>query len=258
MLRRANHLKRFTLGARDGEIGKVSDFYFDDEKWAIRYLVADTRKWVPGRKVLISPFALLKADEEKGVIGVDLTRDQIRNSPPIDTEKPVSQQYEEQYLRYYNWPAYWEGPWLWGMTAYPSGVAPVSAPLGPPEPIRKRPPGDPHLRSIDEVTNYHVNARDGEVGRLEDMILDDEDWAIRYIVVNSGNWLSKQLVLLSPLWITDVLWSQSRFDVDLDAATVKGAPAFNETAQLTREYETKVFDYFKREGYWTRPRRQAA
>ena len=110
MLRQAKDLNDYKLGARDGEIGKVKEFYFDDQSWAVRYLVTDTGGWLSGRRVLISPYALGPARKNDEIIPVDLTRKQIENSPSLLTDKPVSRQYEMQYYPYYGWPGYWGGP----------------------------------------------------------------------------------------------------------------------------------------------------
>jgi len=119
MLRIVKKLFENKLGASDGEIGHVNDFYFDDQNWAVRYLVADTGSWMPGRLVLISPHAFGNLYQGGKVLLFNLTRQQIENSPSIELHKPVSRQYEEEYHRYYGWPFYWQGDQLWGMSAFP-------------------------------------------------------------------------------------------------------------------------------------------
>ena len=117
MLNKAKTLKGYTLDSLDGEIGKVKEFYFDDQHWTIRYLVADTGNWLTGRQVLISPYALVAVNKEEQHIAIDLTKKQIEDSPSLDSDKPVSRQFEEAYYGYYGWPMYWGGPYMWG--AYP-------------------------------------------------------------------------------------------------------------------------------------------
>lgn len=183
MRRRAKELNNYKLGARDGEIGEVKEFYFDDQSWTIRYLVADTGGWLSGRQVLISPYALDRANEEEKVIPVDLTRTQIEKSPSLATDRPVSRQYEWDYYSYYGWPAYWGGPYVWGMGAYPiRGRSEWS------EVSRRAEGEDPHLRSTKDVTGRDIQARDGEIGHVEDFVIDDETWAIRYLIVDTRNW----------------------------------------------------------------------
>src|SRR5438874_10099462 len=151
MLRMCKSLKGHRLAALDGEIGKVHDFYFDDRSWPVRYLVADTGYWLPGRLVLISPFALKGFDEREQRLNVTLTKQQIEDSPPITADEPLSRQYERKYYQYYGWPAYWAGPALWGPGPYPLYYAPEER-HDVIEPDIKGESGDRHLRSVREVT----------------------------------------------------------------------------------------------------------
>lgn len=104
----------FTMGATDGEIGKVKEFYFDDESWVVRYLIVDTGNWLSGRVVLISTQAIVNADWENKVFSVNLTKEQIKNSPDINTELPVSRQEEIKLQKYYPWVQYWGGGYYGG------------------------------------------------------------------------------------------------------------------------------------------------
>jgi len=112
-------LKGYAIGATDGDIGKLDDFYFDDEFWTIRYLVAETGNWLMNQKVLISPFALGEVDVSRERLYVMLTKKQVADSPSIDTDRPVSRQHEASFLDYYSYPYYWDGPFLWGPMPYP-------------------------------------------------------------------------------------------------------------------------------------------
>ncbi len=207
MLLKATNLKGFHLGALDGEIGHVKDFYFDDTNWHIRYLIADTGRWLPHRKVLIAPNALGTIHLKERVIDVHLTRDQVENSPSIDLDKPVSRQMEEDYLRYFGWPFYWSDPLMWGM--------PVMANVPPSEGIEYK-EGDPHLRSISELMGYEMQARDGDLGRVEDFLVDDEDWSIHELIVDAHKWHPGKRVLISPLFIKNVNWAESRVNLRLE------------------------------------------
>lgn len=206
MLRKAKTLKGFHLGVIDGEIGRVKDFYFDDTAWRVRYLVADTGKWLAHRLVLIAPHALGSIDEKERIIHVQLTREQVENSPGIDADKPVSRQMEEEYLRYFGWPFYWLDPLMWGA---PAAFEPVEADDS------IRPHGDPHLRSMNEVAGYHLAALDGEIGHVEDFLIDDEDWSIQDLIVDTRNWLPGKRVLVSPMFIKSVNWAESTLQVQL-------------------------------------------
>jgi hypothetical protein len=184
MLNKIKTLKGYRLDGLDGEIGKVKEFYFDDMYWTIRYLVADSGNWLSDRLVLISPNALLAVNKEEQKIAINLTKKQIEDSPPLESDKPVSRQYEKAYYIYYGWPIYWMGPYGWG--PYPYIVHDRYAVLQDEEAEKKE--WDTHLRSTNAVSGYHIQASDGEIGNVEDFIVDDETWAIRYLIINTRNW----------------------------------------------------------------------
>ncbi len=245
MLRRAKALGGYKLRARDGDIGKVNEFYFDDASWAVRYLVADTGNWLSGRLVLISPHALDSANDDGKIIPVDLTKKQIEDSPSLDTDRPVSRRYESSYFRYYGWPMYWYGPYMWGPTGYPARDRGTS-----PEPARHEDTDDPHLRSTRDVSGHHLHAQDGEIGHVEDFVIDDETWAIRYLVIDTRNWWPGKKILVSPHWIDRVSWSDAQVVINLPRETIKQAPAYTEGALISRAYEAALHRHYHREGYW--------
>jgi len=244
MLRKDEALHRFTLGALDGEIGKVKDFYFDDQSWTVRYLVADTGNWLEERLVLVSPYALVSVDEEAEIIATNLTRKQIEDSPPADSDKPVSRQFEESYYEYYGWPAYWSG-------LYPVAAYPFPVPIDEKAKEAKEASWDSRLRSVREVEGYRVGATDGEIGHITDFIVDDKDWVIRYLVVDTRNWWPGKHVLMAPQWIERVSWDDRTVYVDLTRDTIKDAPEYPQDSVISREYETELCRHYNREGYWT-------
>ncbi len=245
MLLKANALKGFTLNSLDGEIGEVSEFYFDDKHWVIRYLVADTGGWLAGRLVLISPYALDGAIKDSDSIAIHLTKKQIRESPSLDSDKPVSRQFELDYSGYYGWPMYWGGPMMWG--AYPYLVRDPNQWKTANEPEKS---WDPHLRSTDAVTGHHIQATDGEIGHVVDFLIDDETWAIRYLIVDTRNWWPGKKVLVSPQWIERVSWSELKVHVNLTREAIKAAPEYTDESPMTRDFEGGLFRHYDRDGYW--------
>jgi len=245
MLIEAKTLHGYKLNSLDGEIGKVNEFYFDDQYWTVRYLVADTGNWLTGRKVLISPYGLngvLKTEKE---LSVALTKKQIENSPSLDTHKPVSQQFEADYYGYYGWPAYWTGSFMWGDLPYVERDRNKWGQFA-----KGAKAWDRHLRSTHEVTGYHLQASDGEIGHLDDFVLDDETWAIRYLIVGTKNWWPGKKVLVSPQWIERVSWNESKIFTTLSRETIKASPPFTKDSLLTRDYETGLYRHYNRKGYW--------
>ncbi len=245
MLHKAKTLMGYKLDSLDGLIGRVKEFYFDDRHWAIRYMVADTAAWLPGRQVLISPYALLAAIEKERHIVVNLTRRQIEDSPPLEQNKPVSRQFEEAYYGYFGWPAYWDGPYIWGSQA--KLVRDKELWRSPNEAWNA---SDPHIQSTHAVSGYHIQATDGEIGHVEDFILDDSSWAIRYLVVSTRNWWPGKRVLISPQWISRVSWADSDVFLHMSRESVQQSPEYSANALLTREYETSLHGHYNRQGYW--------
>jgi hypothetical protein len=253
MVRRASELQGFTIRAKDDDIGHVEQFLFDDEKWTIRYLVVDTGGWLSGRRVLISPVALGKADWHNRRLPVNLTRQQVENSPDIDTEKPVSRQQEVGYFQYYGWPYYWGGPGIWGGAMYPGYLAvPPAAEVAMEEQRqRAQEEGDPHLRSTKEVIGYKIEARDGEIGHVGDFIVDEETWTIRYLLIDTGGWWPGKKVLVPPPWIERMSWAEAAVYVDLSRDTIKNGPEWDPDTPITREYEERLYGYYGRSPYWS-------
>jgi len=246
MLIKAKTLKDYKLDSLDGEIGKAKEFYFDDEHWTIRYLAADTGNWLMGRQVLISPYALVAISSEEQQITIDLTKKQIEDSPSLNSDKPVSRQFEESYYGYYGYPMYWGGTYMWGYYPYI-----VRDPEKWKEATRaEKASWDPHLRSTHDVNGHHIQATDGEIGHVEDFIIDDETWAIRYLVVGTRNWWPGKKVLVSPQWIERVSWDESKVFVNLDRETIKQSPEYTAESPLTRDYETALHRHYNCQGYW--------
>lgn len=263
MLRSQKDIEKCVIGATDGDIGQVKDLYFDDHAWVIRYLIVDTGSWLSERKVLISPISIHKPDWSAHRLAAGITRDQVKNSPVIDTDKPVSRQHEVQYFGYYGYPIYWGGAGMWGGGMLPMGLYPgydalpgdsaareqVIEESAKAERARHR-DDDPHLRSCKAVIGYHIHATDGEVGHVEGFLIDDETWAIRYLVVNTSNWWIGHKVLIAPEWIGGVHWLNQTVAVGLSREAVKTAPAYDASAELDRQRETDLYTHHGRPPYW--------
>jgi uncharacterized protein YrrD len=246
MLSKAKTLKGYSIQSTDGEtIGKVNEFYFDDRHWTIRYLVADTGNWLTGRQVLVSPYAMVAVNRDHQDIVADLTKKQIEHSPSLESDKPVSRQFEESYYGYYGYPMYWSGPNMWGAYPYIERNRKNWR-----ESNRGGKAWDHHLRSTRAVSGHHIQAKDGELGHVEDFIIDDETWAIRYLIVNTSNWWAGKKVLVSPQWIERVSWGENKVFINLSRETIKQSPEYTDESLLTRDYEIGLHGHYNRKGYW--------
>jgi hypothetical protein len=259
MLVNASHLKGLVIRATDGELGTVDEFYFDDETWAIRYLIVNTGGWLGGRRVMISPFSVLNADWSAKRLDVALTQKQVKHSPNIDTHQSVSRRHEVEFLGYYGYPYYWEGPGVWGPFSSPRAMAePIPASSGAIADRIASEPADSHLRSSNSVTGYSIDANDGEVGHLDGFVVDDEAWTIRYIEAATWNWWPGKKVLIAPTWIEWVSWADSTVRVALSRDVIKGSPEYVESVPVTREFEDRLYAYYGRPPYWLVEGRTAA
>jgi len=214
------------LHASDGEIGHVKDFYFEDEKWGVRYVVVDTGSWLSGRLVLISPHAFGNFHEYRHSPIVELTREQIENSPPIETHKPVSRQYEAEYYRYYGYPSYWNGVEIWGGAGFPVVPLPNLMPDGEESRFGSLDCEEPHLRSTKELAAYHIQASDGEIGHVTDFIIDDASWEIRHLIVETGHWFAGKEIAISPAHIDRISYEESKVFVAMTKESIVDAPEY--------------------------------
>jgi hypothetical protein len=264
MLRSMNDLEGYVIRATDGTIGHVKDFYFDDAAWVIRYLVVETGTWLSSRRVLISPMSIGEPNWIAKILPVSITKEQVKNSPDIDTEKPVSRQHEIGYLGYYGYPYYWGGGGIWGGGAFPGMMLAGLGSDGSQAEYREakaeqarsaaeaqqHQDDDPHLRSCKAVIGYHIEATDGEIGHVQGLLVDEETWAIRYIVVDTSNWWLGHEVLVAPQWIKDVRWPDATVSVNLTRQAVKDAPPYDSSTQLDRGQEMGVYKHYGRPEYW--------
>lgn len=252
MLRKTKDLKGAKLAALDGHIGHLKDFYFDEQNWTVRYLVADTGTWLPNRRVLVSPFAVTGIDSEAHSLAINLTGKQIEESPSIEEHRPISRRYEAEYMQYFGWPDYWPGPLLWGPVEAPWAYLPANVQTYPRrEQVEHG--EDSHLRSVQDISGfsgYQIQALDQLFGHVEYFLLDDRNWAIRYLVCDSRNWWPGKHFLLAPQWIAWVSWSESRVYADLDRETIRTAPQYDPATPITREFEQKLFGHYNRQPYW--------
>jgi hypothetical protein len=245
MLRSLKDLERYTVHATDGDIGYVVNFLFDDQRWTVRYLIVKTSGLFEGEQVLISPISFRRVDWSTRRFELALTKDKVRHSPSVDADKPVSRQQEWDYYQYYQYPHYWEVPGIWGVGAHPELLAPSGDNSAPIEH-----PADVHLRSAKEVRGYHIQESDEEIGHVDDFIVDDETWELRYLVVDTSNWWFGKKVLIAPQWTDSISWEKNKVYVNMTRDAVKNSPEWDATAAINREYEVRLYDFYGRPLYW--------
>lgn len=248
MLLLQSELKNFTLRARDGEIGRCRDFLFDDHQWTLRYMEANTGKWLLGKRVVISPIVMGEPDLDAHEIPVDLDKQQIEDAPDAGEHEPISRQFEREYYGYFGFPYYWVGGDLWGLHGYPADLLNSEQDPGREESRNENRRSEAHLRSMHEVIGYAIHAHDGRIGHATDFVLDSETWAVRYLVLDVRRWFPGPHVLLAPQWIERMSWRDKDVYVDISRDLIASAPRFE--PPLTREAELAIFSHFSRPPYW--------
>ena len=255
MLISGSSLKGLAVEAKDGKIGVVSDVLFDDRTWKTRWMVIDTGHWLTGRKVLVHPSAMAQPDFDRMEIAVHLTKQQVKDSPDIQRDEPVSRRMQDNLYGYYGADPLWGGGnyfggamggmgWPLGATRSHAGDDLLYADVAPLEDE-----GDPHLRSLAAVTGYHLEATDGPIGHIENFMVDTETWGIRYMAVDTRNWWPGQHVLVSPYAVKSINWFDREVVVDITQAQVKASPPWSPADLVEREYEERLHGYYNWPGY---------
>ncbi len=249
MQRSLKDLEQYVVSATDGEIGRVVDFLLDDEHWAVRYLVVESGGFFDRRRVLISPIAFRTVDWSTREFHLALTMDQVKASPDVDADKPVSRQHEREYNDYYGYPYYWSSVGVQGMGLYPALLASGAWKDAPVE-RTDQPIGDAHLRSAGELRHYHVQGTDDAIGHVADFIADDATWGVRYLVIDTSNWWFGRKVLIAPHWAHRISWQDRNVYVDMTREAIKSSPEWDGAAGVNRQYEQRLYDYYGRPVYW--------
>ncbi|HCE46299.1 MAG TPA: photosystem reaction center subunit H [Lentisphaeria bacterium] len=242
----------YKVRGTDGDLGKIKEFYFDDATWTIRYMAVETGKWLTGRRTLVSIAALEKMNWASHTFNVSLSREQVRNSPDTDIEEPISRKYELALHNHYSWSAYWGG----GFYVIPGYETEMPTDMGESRMDVEEPQSnllklDPHLRSMRDVIDNRIHATDGDIGHVEDFIVDEETWCIRYLLVDTRNWLPGRRVLISPKWIKSVSWIEDKVFVDISRDAVRKSPEYDPSKLISLDYERKLLEHLsKPEGAW--------
>lgn len=252
MLRSMHEVLGYRLRTTE-PFGTVDDFLFDDRDWTIRYVVATTDEILNYRRVLLSPEAMGDPDATTGLLPTRLTTEQVKTSPPLSEDAPVSRQYEKRLFRHYGWMPYWNPPMAPG-TPHLAEPQPSVADLDrAPEEGRSEPEYDPHLRSLREMEGYSVDASDGHIGHIEDLIADTSGigWRVAYFVIDTRDWLpGGRKVMANPKSIARISFGERTIRLGQSKQEAERAPTYDPAAPVNREYEIALYDFQGRPAHW--------
>jgi len=217
-------LRGYQLHATDGTIGRVRDLLVEEGSWTGRWLVVDTGKWLLGRKVVLSPVAFEEPDHENKEIRVSLTKEEIESAPSLDSEAPVSREFEKTYFDHYQWPYYWMGGGLWGGMSQPYSLNPTStngkADLEEPDSLEQR---DTILRSGHELTKYRLKSNEEVMGYVEDLLIDTDDWSVHYFQCDTRKWWHGKTLQISPEKVKNADWPDHSLHMNVTQQELDGA-----------------------------------
>lgn len=262
MLKNLKDIKGFKILATDTGneiIGTVKDVYFDDEKFALRYLVIDTRVWLFEDLVLVSPYSVNGVDWDSGIIWVNLTKEEIEHSPKAKYSKPVTRTFETTFNNYFKLPHYWSNGLGMDIEGIWAGAYFPNKPVEPPQSFHpdikfedEQLPDEQHLHSMREISSFHLRAVDDEkFGAIEDFIIETETWALRYIVIDTNKYLpGGKRILLSPEWIERFDWENKKLVTDYLRDTIENCPEYDPAVVIDREMEEEIHSHFGQNGYW--------
>lgn len=246
MLRSLKSLEGYTASATDGDIGRTVNFLLDDERWIVRYLIVEPGTFLDGLQVLVSPISFREIDWSAHRFHLALTKEKVLASPNVDVDKPVSRQHEGDFSRYYGFPFYWRSSGLWGVSSYPSALADNGSQEEPAEPPEVA--ADVHLRSARDVRGYGIQGTDDAIGHVEDFIVDDETWQVRYLVVDTSGWWFGRKVLVAPDWATRISWEEGRVYLDMTREAIRTSPEWDPAAAIDRGYEARLHEHYGHSG----------
>ena len=246
MLQDGSVLKGYEIEASDGAIGSVSDFLFDDRTWKVRWLVVDAGNWLTGRLVLVHPSVIGRADYIRRVLPVKLTKARVAASPYIIRDQPVSRQNENNLYDHYGWDPVWGSSYFGPHATAPDVAEQAVAGTSVRSPLEGH---DPNLRSLSEVTGYDIRASNGAIGHLENVVLEDEAWSIRYLTIVTRNWWPGQRVLLSPYAVQKISWSKQQISLNASCEQVKSSPPWAPLELIDQAYEKRLHRHYDWPGY---------
>jgi hypothetical protein len=246
MMINISELLGYVLHVKDGELGRCKDFLIDNRGWDIRYMVADTGNWLTGRKVLIAPSMLSEPEWSSRSLPVNLTREQIQGSPPLQENEPVTDEYEIMWFDYYGLAEYWVDEDKIGMAENPNALRVAK---------KEGTDGDKgdekgHLLSAKEIVGWHTAAADGDMGHLADFLVEMKSWKVRYAILDTRNWLPGRQVCVSIHCVEWIDRAREKIGVRLTKEAVKNSPEYNPFVPMTEAYQVVLHDYYGWPKYW--------
>jgi sporulation protein YlmC with PRC-barrel domain len=234
----------YSIETNDGKEGKIKDFLFDEDNWTIRYLEADFGSFFKDKRVILPIDAIIHPNWENNQIMLNISKEQIEFSPTPEDVPTITREYEQRLYEYYGYPMYWGTGYVPPM---PSGAYYPARPLNVPRNRQLSEDAmDSSLRSFKDIEGYNIRAVDDTLGHVEDLIVDEADWQLVYLIVDTSNWLPwSKKVMLAIDWMEEISYVDREVRVNLDTDTIKDAPDYKSDKPIEMSYEHELSEYYK-------------
>ncbi len=237
MLRSMKELFGYSVAAIDGSLGKLEDFLFDERSHDLRYLVADTGGWFDRRHLLVAPAAFGHTHWPARDFPVRISREQAAASPALVADAALSRRHEVALHSFFEWMPYW--------LSHSNGVptAHVAAPDGGDE-------AAPSLCRAARLIGYQAQGTDSEIGHVVDFLIDDDQWKVRDVIVDTESWGEPRTVIVSMALFRGIDAAAEKLLVGLTARLVRECPVFDPQAIAGSRSEVVFHDYLGRPRSW--------
>lgn len=244
MRRSLKELLGYSIKATDGHHGDINDFLFDGNNWIINYIHADLGTIFKDKKVIIPRMFWKNPSWINQNFEVSLSIKDIENGPLIDEYLPVSKQYEKELLKHFDLQSHI-------MRFQSQSVLQTAGNIHLENAFTKSVSEDYEnkgsLRSFREVCNYSIRTKDGFKGKLNDLIIDDSNWEVKYIIIDlNGSIPWSRKVLINVNWIERISYPKKSIKINLNSDSLLNSKDFNPNELVNTKKVTKRFDYLGR------------
>lgn len=238
------NLKGYSVETADGMKGKIKDFLFDEDTWAVRYIDADFGNLFKDKRIILPVDVIIETSWKHHRFTLNISKEKIEKSPSPQDKPTVSREYEKQLVKYYGFPFYWS---TGGIVPAPPGSYYPVRPLNVPQNKISEKDLNTKLRSFREVEGYQIRAIDDTLGHVEDIMIDDTDWQLVYLIIDTSNWLPwSKKVMLAINWLEEISYVKGEVKINLNTDTIKSAPDFDTNQPIEMAYERALSDYYQR------------
>lgn len=228
MLVNANDVLGYRIGVDGAPAAVLRDLLIGQDSATVRYLVTDSEAWLATSSVLLAPGVVVGIDRDQQMLQTGLDRALLDRAPGLPRGTPPGREHERRLHDHFGWTPYWDS----------AGDDPAGGDR------------DEQLLSARHLIGFYAQAVDGAVGHVEDLIVDLQAWQVRYLEIDTRNWVPGRRVLVAPGWLHAIDRPNRTVALDLSRELVRSSPPYDRKAPLDRSLEENLYRHYGRTGYW--------